>query len=135
MSKFIETRPDCIVSSELYLPAEDLKTEMPFFIEALGFQLDEIFPADDPAVAVLSGHGVRIRVDRNANISKGLLRLRCREPDDFAEGAKTLTSPSGNTVEITDAYPILEQPTPQHSFMVRQLRDNDSWVIGRWVDL
>lgn len=126
-----ETRTDCIVSSELYLPAEDLKTEMPFFIKALGFRLDEIFPADDPAVAVLSGHGLRVRLDRNAGLATGRLRLRCKDADLFASGAETLTSPSGNIIEIVEANPPLEQPATQHSFMVRHLRDSDAWVIGR----
>ena len=91
MTDHTDTRPDCITSSELYLPANDLKTEMPFFINALGFQLDEIFPADDPAVAVLSGHGIRIRLDRNITIAAGRLRLRCKDAKTFASGAATLT--------------------------------------------
>ncbi len=131
MNDLTNTRTDCIVSSELYLPADDLKTEMPFFIKTLGFKLDEIFPADDPAVAVLSGHGLRIRLDRNTTTPAGRLRLRCSDASTFAAGAESLTSPSGNIVEIVEAHPKLEQPETQHSFMVRHLRDSDSWVIGR----
>jgi len=131
MNDLPDTRTDCITSSELYLPAEDLKTEMPFFIKKLGFQLDEIFPADDPAVAVLSGHGIRIRLDRNVASTPGRLRLRCNDAKTFASGAETLVSPSGNIVEIVEANPPLEQPATQHSYMVRHLRDSDAWVIGR----
>ena len=131
MKDHTNTRPDCIASGELYLPANDLKTEMPFFIKALGFQLDEIFPADDPAVAVLSGHGIRIRLDRNVTSAAARLRLRCTDAKTFASGATTLTSPSGNIIEIVEANPPLEQPVTQHSYMVRHLRDSDAWVIGR----
>ena len=105
MKDHTNTRPDCIASGELYLPANDLKTEMPFFIKALGFQLDEIFPADDPAVAVLSGHGIRIRLDRNVTSAAARLRLRCTDAKTFASGATTLTSPSGNIIEIVEANP------------------------------
>ena len=30
----------------------------------LGFRLDTIFPADDPTVAAISGHGTRVRLVR-----------------------------------------------------------------------
>ncbi len=124
-------KTDSIRASEVYLPVDDLKTEMPFFLGQLGFRLEEIFPADDPAVALISGHGVRIRLDRDAQVAPGKLRLRCDDPDGFAEGQGTLTSPSGNVIEIVDANPPLDMPETQHSFMVRRLVDSDSWVIGR----
>nr|WP_107846304.1 cupin domain-containing protein [Litoreibacter ponti] len=104
---------------------------MAFFIDTLGFRLDEIYPADDPAVAVLSGHGMRIRLDRAAEQPPGHVHLRCTDPDGFAAGARRLTSPSGTTVEIIDADPVLETPETQHAFLVRHLRDSDAWVIGR----
>ncbi|MGB3245050.1 MAG: cupin domain-containing protein [Sulfitobacter sp.] len=120
-----------ITLSEVYLPVKDLKTEMPFFLTQLGFRLEEIFPADDPAVALIAGHGLRIRLDRNADLPPGKIRLRCIDPDGFADGERMLTSPSGNIIEVVDANPPLDMPQTQHSFMVRHLRDSDAWVIGR----
>lgn len=35
-----------------------------FFTDTLGMRLDRITPADDPALAVLSGHGVNLMIDR-----------------------------------------------------------------------
>lgn len=131
MTQMPETKPDHITATEVYLPVDDLKTEMPFFIKQLGFRLEEIFPADDPAVALISGHGVRIRLDRECDLQPGKLRLRCNKPQQFAGGASVLKSPSGNIIEIVDADPSLDIPETQHSFMVRHLRDSDSWVIGR----
>ncbi|MFK7878416.1 cupin domain-containing protein [Roseobacter sp.] len=131
MTGTLETQPDRITAAEVYLSVEDLKTEMPFFIKQLGFRLEEIFPADDPAVALVSGHGMRIRLDRNMVPHHGKIRLRCTDPDYFAGGLLMLTSPSGHTVEIVDANPPLDMPETQHSFMVRHLRDSDSWIIGR----
>ncbi len=118
-----------ITAAEVYLPVTDLKEEMPFFLGQLGFRLEEIFPADDPAVALISGHGARIRLDRSLTAAPGRVRIRSTNPDQF--DAAELTSPSGNVIEIVDANPPLETPETQHSFMVRHLRDSDSWVIGR----
>lgn len=120
-----------IKAAELVLPVTDLKTEMPFFLNDLGFRLDLIFPADDPSVAVISGHGLRLRLERDADVSPGLVRLYADDPKALVASGTTLTSPSGNRVEILDANPPLQIPETRHSFMVRRLADSDSWVIGR----
>ena len=44
-------------AAELVLPAADFDATLKFFTERLGFRLDAIFPADDPATALVSGHG------------------------------------------------------------------------------
>ncbi|MEW9921578.1 cupin domain-containing protein [Marimonas sp. MJW-29] len=123
--------PDAIRAAELVLPVQDLKTEMPFFLNDLGFRLDTIYPADDPAVAVISGHGLRLRLDRHSDTGPGIVRLYVENPADFAAGQTVLTTPNGNRVEIEDANPPLVIPETRHSFMVRRLADSDSWIIGR----
>jgi hypothetical protein len=50
-----ETRPE--VRAEIRLPTQELRNDLPFYTKTLGFRLDMIFPADNPSVAVLSGHG------------------------------------------------------------------------------
>ncbi|MEP4199180.1 MAG: cupin domain-containing protein [Aliishimia sp.] len=120
-----------IQSAELILPVQDLKSEMPFFLEQLGFRLDTIHPADDPAVAVISGHGVRIRLDRGSRAAPGHIRLYCDDRTQLENGPTTLTTPNGNTIELHDANPPMVIPETQHSFMVRRLEDSDAWVIGR----
>ena len=117
-----------VQSAETVLPVTDLKTEMPFFLNDMGFRLDTIYPADDPAVAVISGHGIRLRLDRHSDAPPGLIRLYV---DGAARAGETLTSPSGNRVEFHDANPPLTIPETRHSFMVRRLADSDSWIIGR----
>ena len=123
--------PEAIRSAELVLPVQDLKTEMPFFLGQLGFRLDTIYPADDPAVAVVSGHGLRLRLERGAEVAPGKVILYCDAPDDLGGVGTIVTSPNGNQVEIQDANPPLVIPETQHSFMVRRLADSDSWIIGR----
>ncbi len=131
MSAQPDTKPDAIAGAEIRLPTRDFGEDLPFFLKSLGFRLDKIFPADDPAVAVLSGHGVTLRLERDAEAPTGTLRVLCDEPERFAGGETELTSPGGTRVEIVDVNPPLVQPETQHSFLVRRLKDSDSWVIGR----
>ena len=119
------------VHAEFRLPTEDLKNDLPFFSKTLGFRLDTIFPADDPAVAVMSGHGLRIRLERGAEEAPGTIRLLCDNPATFADGQTELTAPNGTRIEIVDANPPLATPQTQHSFVVRRLKDSASWIIGR----
>jgi len=121
----------CVCLAEIVLPAIDLKTELPFFLDTLCFRLEEIFPADDPAVAVISGYAIRIRLDRNLQAAPGKLRLRCTLPTDFAQSEMVLLSPSGNLIEVIDRQVTLATPQTQHSYQVRHLTDTDSWIIGR----
>ncbi len=120
-----------IVGAEVKLPSKDLKDDLPFFTKRLGFRLDSIFPADDPAVAVLSGHGVCLRLDRDASEAPGTLRLRCDDPDAFGAGERELIAPNGTKVELVDAHPSMVMPETQHAFVVRRLQDMAPWVIGR----
>ena len=119
------------VHAEFRLPTEDLGKDLRFFSETLGFRLDTIFPADNPAVAVMSGHGLRIRLERGARDAPGTIRLLCRDPAAFAGGRTELTAPNGTRIEIVDANPPFEIPQTQHAFVVRRLEDSDPWVVGR----
>jgi quercetin dioxygenase-like cupin family protein/catechol 2,3-dioxygenase-like lactoylglutathione lyase family enzyme len=125
---------DSIEAAEVLFPSTDLAADLAFYTRELGFRLDEIFPADDPTVAVLSGYGLRLRLERGAAIgasSPGMLRLLCRDPDAVAGGRRELTAPNGVRIRIVDAHPRLETPPTQHAFVVRRLKDNSPWVIGR----
>ena len=124
-------RPDNIQSAEVCLPSTDLTADLAFYTEALGFRLDTIFPADDPAVATLSGHGVRLRLERGVTALPGVLRLLCRDPDGVAGGQRELTAPNGVRVLLVDADQPVERPPTAHAFVVRRLKDNAPWVIGR----
>jgi quercetin dioxygenase-like cupin family protein len=123
--------PDNIQAAEVRLPSADLKADLPFFTEKLGFRLEVIFPADNPAVAVISGHGLRIRLERGAAEAPGAIRLLCRDPGAVAGGETALRAPNGTRIELVDANPPLEIPRTQHAFLVRRLKDNAPWIIGR----
>jgi len=55
--------------AEIVLYCEKLDAALSLFTERLGFRLESIFPADDPEVVVLSGHGARIRLERHAAVA------------------------------------------------------------------
>ncbi len=124
-------RADNVQAAEVCLPSPDLAADLAFFTDSLGFRLDTIFPADDPAVATLSGHGVRLRLDRGLAIAPGVLRLLCRDPDAFAGPGRAMVAPNGVRIEIADANPPLEIPPARHAFLVRRLKDAAPWIIGR----
>jgi len=118
-------------AAEVCLPSKDLAADLAFYTQTLGFRLDTIFPADDPAIATLSGHGLRVRLDRGAAVVPGVVRLICRDADAFAGGVRELTAPNGTRFVIVDADPPLDTPRTAHAFVVRRLKDNTPWVIGR----
>lgn len=126
-----ETQTDAISSAQICLPSSDLKLDLPFFQDTLGFRLNKIFPADDPAVAILSGHGLCLRLERGYDAPPLTIRLLCENPEDFAGGATELLAPNGCKIEVACAVSALVQPQTRHSFSVRRLRDGAPWVIGR----
>lgn len=117
--------------AEIRLPTQELRDDIPFFTKTLGMQMDMIYPADDPRIAVFSGHGVRLRVEKDAHESPGTLRLLSDDPDSIADGARSLTAPNGTRVEIDMLNPPLEMPPTAHSFVVRRLADQAPWIVGR----
>jgi quercetin dioxygenase-like cupin family protein len=119
------------IRAEALLPTKDLSADLPFFTKTLKMRLDEIWPADNPAVAILSGHGLRIRLDADAPGDNGHLRILARDPDGFADGKRRLTAPGGTIVDIDVLDPPVYQPATDHAFVVRRLADKAPWVIGR----
>ena len=117
--------------AEIRLPTAELRDDIPFFTKTLKMRLDMIYPADDPQVAVFSGHGLRLRIESGASEAPGTLRILTDDPDGFADGARRLTAPNGTRVEIEERHPPMVMPTTVHSFVVRRLADEAPWVIGR----
>ena len=115
--------------AEIRLPTQELRDDLPFFTKTLGMRLDMIYPADDPEVAVLSGHGLRIRIQKGATEAPGTIRILTDTPDAYP--ARNMTAPNGTKVEIEDLNPPLVLPATEHAFVVRRLADQAPWVIGR----
>lgn len=119
------------IRAEVRLPTDELRDDIPFFTKTLKMRLDMIYPADNPQVAVFSGHGLRVRVENGANEAPGTLRILTDNPDDFAGGERVLVAPNGTRIEIEELNPPIIQPQTDHAFFVRRLADQAPWVIGR----
>jgi quercetin dioxygenase-like cupin family protein len=117
-------------AAEVVLPCSELDLTLAFFTERLGFRIETISPADDPSVAVISGHGMRIRLLRGASGSAGRLRLACDDPSAVAGGALEVSAPNGTWIELVRAEPALALPPVQQSFVLSRLQ-GASWVSGR----
>ena len=117
--------------AEIRLPTQQLRDDLPFYTKVLKMRLDMIYPADNPQVAVFSGHGLRIRIETGAAEQPGTLRILTDDPDGFAGGARHLTAPNGTRIEIDDLNPPMILPATEHAFVVRRLADQAPWVLGR----
>jgi quercetin dioxygenase-like cupin family protein len=117
------------IRAEAQLSTQDLRGDLGFFTKTLGFRLDRIFPADDPRVAVMSGHGLRLRL--TVGTATGSLRILADDPVLIAGGETRIVSPGGTEVLIEPLDPPLIQPPTEHAFVVRRLADQAPWVIGR----
>jgi quercetin dioxygenase-like cupin family protein len=120
-----------VQAAEVVVPCAELHATLAFFTERLGFRLDSIFPADDPSVATVSGHGLRIRLERGGDGRPGVLRLLCRDPAAFAGGVTTLTAPNGTRIELVDVDPPIVLPPARPSFVVTRRSGDAPWVQGR----
>ena len=120
-----------IRGAEVVLPCPELDATLAFLRDRLGFRVDAVFPADDPAVAVLSGHGLRLRLDQNARGDPGTLRLLCTDPATVAAGARELLAPNGTRIELVEADPPLVLPPLRPAFVLSRLEDGAAWVEGR----
>ncbi len=117
-----------ITAAEIELPSSDLHADLAFFTDTLGFRLQTIHPSDDPAVAVLSGYGLRVRLDRFSALAPGTIHLEL-EPDSPLPSR--LVSPGGSAIVCRAGVEKAVIPPPLYRFQTRRLADSDAWVVGR----
>ena len=115
-----------IEAAEVLLPAPDFPATLAFFTGELGFRLDLIRPADEPSVAVVSGHGVCLRLDRDGPGPPGALRLTV----SGLAAADELVAPNGTRIERVPATD-LELPALVPSFVLQHATDEREWTRGR----
>jgi quercetin dioxygenase-like cupin family protein len=117
--------------AEMLLPSKELREDIEFYTSVLGMRLDEIFPADDPRTAVISGHGLRVRLQTGSNQEPGTIRILTDDPRSFADGKTELFAPNGTRVEIAERDPPLVLPEPELRLVVHRAADDGQWVVGR----
>jgi mannose-6-phosphate isomerase-like protein (cupin superfamily) len=105
------------------VPADPLDTTIDF-LERLGFRLEEIAPADDPAEALMTGHGMQLRLDRGY---RGRAELLLPAGGTLAPGR--YVGPSGLVVEVTGPA-ALNIPPPAPAFVHTRLAETP-FHLGR----
>ncbi|OEK00250.1 cupin [Roseivirga sp. 4D4] len=116
--------------AQVLIPTKDLTLEMEFF-EQLGFKLINIFPDDNPEVAVMSGFGIQVRIDKSSKVTTPAIHILSDSPELILGTENQLSSPSGTVITVGPKTYQVPKPVTRHKFEVRQLRDQVPWVIGR----
>jgi quercetin dioxygenase-like cupin family protein len=123
--------PRSASSAQVVLPCAELSPAINFFTQRLGFRVDAIFPADSPSVALLSGHGLTVRLEPGDIGQAGRLRLLCADPVAFGGGDTELVAPNGTRIHLVPADPGVVLPPVQQSLVVNRAADDSSWGLGR----
>lgn len=132
-SNVSERSPAPIAEAQCVLACETLDPTLTFFTETLDFRVETIHPADDPSVAVISGYGLRIRLERGRGPS-GSLRLLCEDLSAVAarfDGKTTLNAPNGTHVELVEARPEVVVPETKSAFVLSRSGKEAVWGTGR----
>jgi mannose-6-phosphate isomerase-like protein (cupin superfamily) len=111
------------MTAEVLLPCADLPPTLAFFVDELGFRVETIFPADDPRVASLSGHGLRLRLEPVGG-DPGVIRLT-------SDKRGVLTAPNGTRIELVDPDPPIEVPRDVQEFVLTRAADGPDAGVGR----
>jgi quercetin dioxygenase-like cupin family protein len=125
-----DATPLKVASAEIVLGCAELMPTLDFFTEELGFLIELIFPADDPAVAVVSAYGLRLRLEAGTEHPKGVLRLMCSGLAHDAPN-RTVQAPNGTTVELINGDARPPMPHNEARFVLSRGGDGADWGVGR----
>ena len=120
---------DIIHSAQIVVPCENFNESFEFFTERLDFRVEMIFPADAPAVAVVSGFGVTLRLEKAEKISASALTLRL--VGNFSESEKEIQTPDNLRIVFVDENSPIEIPESAPEFVVSTFDGEDAWTTGR----
>lgn len=130
LTRTMKSLAPIVRSAQIVVPCSDLQATLDFFIEQLGFRMEVIFPADSPSTAVISGHGVTLRLQTSNNdIAVPRLRLLCDALP--ATLPRELVAPNKMKIELVDAKPPIEVPEGKQKFVITRLGDDGTWGTGR----
>lgn len=115
-----------IQTAQIILPCENLGEMLAFLLDRLGFHLDMIFPADEPRTAVVTGHGVSLRLETAPVTAPVQLRLQ------GAFSGKIIEGPSGLRVLLFDSRaPIVLPDAPHPELLIQRQSEREAWIEGR----
>ncbi len=81
-----------VSSAAVLLRAVDLSADIAA-MEAAGFALQAIFPADEPRRAEFSGHGIQVTLDSEVDVAPATIELAGAEPFELSGGARFVAPP------------------------------------------
>jgi quercetin dioxygenase-like cupin family protein len=121
------------------LSCQDLDETIGFFRDVLGFRLETIFPADDPSVALMSGHGLRLRLERGPGSALNILRLPRIDDGPLSNTERELTAPNGTRVILAGTDIPTDLPSTAPNLVIQRFnadeapgaRNKDAWNEGR----
>jgi quercetin dioxygenase-like cupin family protein len=121
--------------AELILDCGDLDAAVAFYLDTLGFRLDMTMPADAPTVAVISGHGITLRLQSStradANEQMPLLRLPAALRTSMAIGGLPASAPGGLRIAWQEPEQAVPVPAESREFLLRRADSASAWVTGR----
>ncbi len=131
--------PGYIRAAQIRLACPDLEASLHFYTDKLGFSVELVMPADAPSLAVVSAHGLTLRLEAEPHAEAAEagaaveLRLLCDMKTLPAGLAHELTAPEGTRVVLAEAEPPVELPEARQEFVLVRLGDQQggSWGVGR----
>lgn len=111
---------------QVVLPCSDLAETIDFFVHQLNFAVEEIWPADEPHVAVLFGHGTRLRLDCSYQGDPGLLILAMSSSGESSD----LVAPNGTRIVHEVPPTSSDLPPLDQTLTIARLKD-ETWGVGR----
>ncbi len=109
--------------AHLVIGTDRFDDDLAALTDGLGFRIDAIYPADAPSTAIVSAHGIRIRLDRSDHPTPATIDLVVDEP-----GEPTVL-PGGTRFERVLADRPYHLPENRPSFVVS--RDDGTSGVGR----
>ncbi len=111
---------------ELVLPATPFDETLEFFITEGGFRLENIMPADAPETALISGHGLHIRLD--STVQNGPAQLNILDPG--RDNDLRLEAPNGTVIVFNPQASPVSRPAAIPEFVITRCTNRD-WGSGR----
>lgn len=110
-----------IHDAQVVVRTPELAADLATLVDELGFRVDAIFPADRPATAIVSAHGVRLRLEASVD---------SRPVDLVLDGERpAIVLPGGSRIEYTAFDRPYLLPANQPSLTVSH--DDGSSGVGR----
>jgi mannose-6-phosphate isomerase-like protein (cupin superfamily) len=112
--------------AQVIITCIQLNEELEFFVH-LGFKMQQILPADNPQVYVISGFDLILRLVKGENGQNVVLQL----PQESDNHQSHLISPSGVKIQYGQAIKIDVDRPDNVAFYLNKFNLEKSWVTGR----